>query len=184
LAALRDWLVSIAGASNSVAVAIVVPHGPVVDALQDRGFAVYAINPKQLDVLAIKPPDSTNAVASRCSCPRIRMRRHVAGAGVWRERRLLSGRLRRDGAQGPVLTTGALFRRTRGMAPRQSRRRTHRRQLASAAFRSGARVTFLTRADIAATNRIALVLDYGAPQNKAPVHGRAVQLSAGNNQGA
>ena len=51
LAALCDWLVSIAGASNSVAVAIEVPHGPVVDALQDRGFVVYAINPKQLDRL-------------------------------------------------------------------------------------------------------------------------------------
>jgi transposase len=34
-----------------VAVAIEVPHGPVVDALQDRGFAVHAINPKQLDRL-------------------------------------------------------------------------------------------------------------------------------------
>jgi transposase len=51
LAALCDWLISIAGASNSVAVAIEVPHGPVVDALQDRGFVVYAINPKQLDRL-------------------------------------------------------------------------------------------------------------------------------------
>jgi hypothetical protein len=51
LAALCDWLVSMAGASGSVAVAIEVPHGPVVDALQDRGFAVYAINPKQLDRL-------------------------------------------------------------------------------------------------------------------------------------
>jgi transposase len=28
-----------------------VPHGPVVDALLDRGLAVYAINPKQLDRL-------------------------------------------------------------------------------------------------------------------------------------
>ena len=34
-----------------MAVAIEVPHGPVVDALQDRGFAVHAINPKQLDRL-------------------------------------------------------------------------------------------------------------------------------------
>jgi transposase len=32
-------------------VAIEVPHGPVVDALLDRGFAVYAINPKQLERL-------------------------------------------------------------------------------------------------------------------------------------
>src|SRR5829696_2013334 len=51
LAALCDWLVSAAGDPGSVAVAIEVPHGPVVDALLDRGFAVYAINPKQLDRL-------------------------------------------------------------------------------------------------------------------------------------
>jgi hypothetical protein len=51
LAALCDWLVSMAGDPGSVAVAIEVPHGPVVDALLDRGFAVYAINPKQLERL-------------------------------------------------------------------------------------------------------------------------------------
>ena len=51
LVALCDWLVSVAGASSLVTVAIEVPHGPVVDALQDRGFAVHAINPKQLDRL-------------------------------------------------------------------------------------------------------------------------------------
>jgi transposase len=51
LAALCDWLVSIAGDSSVVAVAIEVPHGPVVDALLDRGFAVHAINPKRLDRL-------------------------------------------------------------------------------------------------------------------------------------
>src|SRR6201747_2108679 len=51
LVALCDWLVSVAGSPGSVAVAIEVPHGPVVDALQDRGFAVHAINPKQLDRL-------------------------------------------------------------------------------------------------------------------------------------
>src|SRR4028119_501503 len=50
-AALCDWLVSIAGEAGAVAVAIEVPHGPVVDALLDRGFAVHAINPKQLDRL-------------------------------------------------------------------------------------------------------------------------------------
>jgi hypothetical protein len=43
LAALCDWLVSVAGEPGSVAVAIEVPHGPVVDALLDRGFAVHAI---------------------------------------------------------------------------------------------------------------------------------------------
>ncbi|HEX8570955.1 MAG TPA: IS110 family transposase [Caulobacteraceae bacterium] len=51
LAALCDWLVSIAGDAGAVAVAIEVPHGPVVDVLLDRGFAVHAINPKQLDRL-------------------------------------------------------------------------------------------------------------------------------------
>ena len=51
LAALCDWLVSIAGHAGAVAVAIEVPHGPVVDVLLDRGFAVHAINPKQLDRL-------------------------------------------------------------------------------------------------------------------------------------
>src|SRR3954469_22241059 len=51
LAALCDWLVSLAGDTGAVAVAIEVPHGPVVDALLDRGFAVHAISPKQLDRL-------------------------------------------------------------------------------------------------------------------------------------
>ena len=51
LAALCDWLVSAAGEPGAVAVAIEVPHGPVVDALLDRGFAVHAINPKQLERL-------------------------------------------------------------------------------------------------------------------------------------
>ena len=51
LAALGEWVRSVAGAANAVAVAIEVPHGPVVDTLFDRGFVVYAINPKQLDRL-------------------------------------------------------------------------------------------------------------------------------------
>jgi transposase len=51
LAELGDWLLSITGAVTTVAVAIEVPHGPVVDSLIDRGFAAYAINPKQLDRL-------------------------------------------------------------------------------------------------------------------------------------
>jgi hypothetical protein len=51
LAELGDWLLSIAGAANTVAVGIEVPHGPVVDTLVDRGFVVHAINPKQLDRL-------------------------------------------------------------------------------------------------------------------------------------
>jgi len=51
LAELGDWLLSIAGSSGTVAMAIEVPHGPVVDSLIDRGFVVHAINPKQLDRL-------------------------------------------------------------------------------------------------------------------------------------
>ena len=52
LADLGDWLLSIAGSATCVGVSIEVPHGrPIVDALMDRGFLVYAINPKQLDRL-------------------------------------------------------------------------------------------------------------------------------------
>jgi transposase len=51
LAELGEWILSISGTANAVAVAIEVPHGLVVDALLDRGFLVYAINPKQLDRL-------------------------------------------------------------------------------------------------------------------------------------
>ena len=51
LALLCDWLVALAGDASAVAVAIEVPHGPVVDTLLYRGFAVHAINPKQLDRL-------------------------------------------------------------------------------------------------------------------------------------
>src|SRR5215210_9412867 len=43
LAALCEWMVSMAGDPGTVAVEIAVPHGPVVDAVLDRGFAVYAI---------------------------------------------------------------------------------------------------------------------------------------------
>ena len=38
-----------AGPAPAIAVAIEVPHGPVVEALLERGFQVHAINPKQLD---------------------------------------------------------------------------------------------------------------------------------------
>jgi transposase len=50
LAALCDWLLTKTGGSpGEIAVAIEVPHGPVVETLMGRGFTVYAINPKQLD---------------------------------------------------------------------------------------------------------------------------------------
>lgn len=50
LAALADELTArVGGAVEAVAVAIEVPRGPVVETLLERGFAVYALNPKQLD---------------------------------------------------------------------------------------------------------------------------------------
>jgi transposase len=50
LAELCSWILAKTGARpEAVAVAIEVPHGPVVEALLERGFQVYTINPKQLD---------------------------------------------------------------------------------------------------------------------------------------
>ena len=50
LGALCDWLLAMTGEPAAmIAVAIEVPHGPVVETLMERGFPVYAVNPKQLD---------------------------------------------------------------------------------------------------------------------------------------
>lgn len=50
LTALADELaVQVAGEVARVAVAIEVPRGPVVETLLERGFAVFALNPKPLD---------------------------------------------------------------------------------------------------------------------------------------
>jgi transposase len=50
LADLCDWVVASTGAEPAaIAVAIEVPHGPVVETLLERGFQVCAVNPKQLD---------------------------------------------------------------------------------------------------------------------------------------
>jgi transposase len=51
LAEMAAWLMARSGAceGSEVAVAIEVPHGPVVEALIERGFQVHAINPKQMD---------------------------------------------------------------------------------------------------------------------------------------
>ncbi len=50
LAQMCDWLIATSGGkSEDIHVAIEVPHGPVVETLLDRGFKVYAINPRQLD---------------------------------------------------------------------------------------------------------------------------------------
>ena len=50
LSQLCAWLLNSTGARpDAIAVAIEAPRGPVVEALLERGFQVYAINPKQLD---------------------------------------------------------------------------------------------------------------------------------------
>ena len=47
---LCSWLLERTGAQpGEIAVAIEMPRGPVVETLLERGFVVYAINPKQLD---------------------------------------------------------------------------------------------------------------------------------------
>jgi transposase len=44
------WLLKASGGkSEEIHVAIETPHGPIVEALLERGFNVYSINPKQLD---------------------------------------------------------------------------------------------------------------------------------------
>jgi transposase len=80
LAELGDWLLSIAGEANAVAVAIEVPHGPVVDSLVDRGFVVHAINPKQLDRLR----DRFSVAGAKDD----RRDAYVLGDGVRTDRRL------------------------------------------------------------------------------------------------
>ena len=50
IAALISWLMELCERQpTTVAVAIETPHGVLVDALLEHGFAVFAINPKQLD---------------------------------------------------------------------------------------------------------------------------------------
>jgi len=50
LAAFAEWLNELAGDDpGGAAVAIEIPRGAVVETLVERGFHVYAINPKQLD---------------------------------------------------------------------------------------------------------------------------------------
>ena len=50
LAELADWFTQLAsGAPERVAIAIEVPRGAVVETMLERGFHVFAINPKQLD---------------------------------------------------------------------------------------------------------------------------------------
>ena len=49
IGAMVDWLCKQAEHPEQVAAAIETPHGPIVEALMDRGIAVFSINPKQLD---------------------------------------------------------------------------------------------------------------------------------------
>ena len=51
LAAMAAWLIATANGARpgDICVAIEAPHGPVVEMLLERGFAVHAINPKQID---------------------------------------------------------------------------------------------------------------------------------------
>jgi transposase len=51
LAAMAGWLLAASGADDPgrIHIAIEVPHGPVVEALMDYKFDLWAINPKQLD---------------------------------------------------------------------------------------------------------------------------------------
>lgn len=51
LAAMAAWLMATSGVAEpaQLHIAIEVPHGPVVEALIERQFTVYAINPKQMD---------------------------------------------------------------------------------------------------------------------------------------
>ena len=50
LSAFCSWLIeTTGGVAEAISVAIESPHGAVVDTLLERGFAVFAINPKQLD---------------------------------------------------------------------------------------------------------------------------------------
>src|SRR5216684_9035865 len=50
-AAMSAWLLASSGADEpgQIDIAIEVPHGPVVETLIERGFAVYVLNPKQMD---------------------------------------------------------------------------------------------------------------------------------------
>src|ERR1700730_17375025 len=54
---LCDWLIARTGATPEViGVAIEMTQGPVVEALLERGFCVYGINPKQLDGFRDRSP--------------------------------------------------------------------------------------------------------------------------------
>ena len=74
LAEMVEWIAAKSGGSApDIPVAIEVPHGPVVESLMDRGFAVYAINPKQLDRFRDRfSPGRRQGRQPRRPCPRRR----------------------------------------------------------------------------------------------------------------
>lgn len=50
LAGMAEWILARTGAkAGMIGMAIEVPHGPVVEAMMERGFTVHSLNPKQLD---------------------------------------------------------------------------------------------------------------------------------------
>ena len=50
LVEMANWILATTDAQpDAIGVAIEVPHGPVVEAMMERGFTVHALNPKQLD---------------------------------------------------------------------------------------------------------------------------------------
>jgi hypothetical protein len=76
---LCDWLLARTGAKpEAIAVAIEMPHDPVVEALLERGFRVYAINPKQLDRFRDR-----FTLAGAKSLPRRRPGTTAATRGCW-----------------------------------------------------------------------------------------------------
>ena len=69
LAELGDWLLSIAGTTATVAVAIEVPHGPVVDSLIDRGLLCTPSIPSSSTACvtnSVSPVPRTIAVMPTC----------------------------------------------------------------------------------------------------------------------
>jgi len=89
LSELCDWLVAKSGAPPArIGVAIETPHGPVVETLLERGFAVFAINPKQLDRFR----DRFTVAGAKDD----RRDGHVLGDSLRTDRRAFSSSARRD----------------------------------------------------------------------------------------
>src|SRR3981189_3708526 len=67
------WLAKAGAAPSQTAVALEAPRGPVVDVLMERDYAVFSINPKQLDrfrdrfSVAGAKDDSRDAMVAACA---------------------------------------------------------------------------------------------------------------------